>query len=164
LQLKPGVHAPTAPVDNLLSNWADRGLAGLAWSLKAWAALLVRESPQPAREHRAEEQDLLRMEFRTSCAALIEMPCQSVRDGRRLIYRLLPRNPWNGMFLRLVERLHPPSGDISHASAGWLRPHRLVRGSLFSGPGRLRLDHRTLGMDAAARIHGLLADRADRPG
>ena len=111
------------------------GLAGLAWSLKAWAALLVPESPQPAREHRAGKQDLLRMEFRMSCAALIEMPCQSVRDGRRLIFRLLPRNPWNGMFLRLVERLHPPSGDISHASAGWLRPHRLVRGVFFPDRG-----------------------------
>ena len=108
LQLKPGVHAPTTPVDNLWSNWADMVLAGLAWSLKAWAALLVPESPQPAREHRAEKQRLLRMEFRTFCAALIEMPCQIVRDGRRLIYRLLPWNPWNGMFLRLVERLRPP--------------------------------------------------------
>jgi hypothetical protein len=28
LQLKPDVHAPTAPVDNLLSNWADMVLAG----------------------------------------------------------------------------------------------------------------------------------------
>src|SRR5262249_61681285 len=57
-----------------------------------------------------------------------------------------------------------PAGDIGQASAGWLRPHRRGRGSPFSGPGRLRLDHRTLGMDAGARIHGLLADRADRPG
>ena len=46
----------------------------------------------------------------------------------------------------------------------WPRPHRRGRGSLLSGPGRLRLDHRTLGMDAGARIHGLLADRACRPG
>jgi hypothetical protein len=164
LQLKPGVHAPKAPVDNLLSNWADMVLAGLAWSRKARAALVVPESPRPAREHRAEKQSLLRIEFRTFCAAPIEMPCQIVRDGRRLIYRPLSLNPWNGMFLRLVERLHPRSGDISRASAGWLRPLRRDRRGLFSGPGRLRLDHRTLGMDAAARIHGLLADRACRPG
>ena len=33
---------------------------------------------------------------------LIQMPCQIVRSGRRLIYRLLSWNPWQGVFLRLV--------------------------------------------------------------
>ena len=47
----------------------------------------------------------MRMEFATFRAAVIEMPCQIVRTGRRLIYRLLSWNPWQGMFLRLVERL-----------------------------------------------------------
>ena len=49
---------------------------------------------------------LLRMEFPTFCAAFIQMPCQIVRGGRRLIYRMLSWNPWQGVFLRLVERLH----------------------------------------------------------
>ena len=44
------------------------------------------------------------MEFATFCAAFIEMPCQIIRGARRLIYRLLSWNPWQGMFLRLVER------------------------------------------------------------
>ena len=35
-QLKNGVHALTAPVDNLVSNWAYMVMASLAWSLKAW--------------------------------------------------------------------------------------------------------------------------------
>ena len=42
-QLKSGVHALTAPVDNLESNWAYMVMASLAWSLKAWAALLLPE-------------------------------------------------------------------------------------------------------------------------
>ena len=105
-QLKGGVHALTTPVDDLMSNWAYMVMASLAWSLKAWAALLVPESPRHAAQHRAEKRALLRMEFRTFCAALIEMPCQVVRSGRRLIYRLLSWNPWQGVFLRLVERLH----------------------------------------------------------
>jgi hypothetical protein len=46
------------------------------------------------------------MEFRTFCAAMIELPCQIVRGSRRWIYRLLSWNRWNGAFLRLVERLH----------------------------------------------------------
>jgi hypothetical protein len=105
-QLKGGVHALTAPVDDLLSNWAYMVMASLAWSLKAWAAMLVPESPRHAERHRAEKRSLLRMEFRTFCAAVMEMPCQVIKGGRRLVYRLLSWNPWQGVFLRLVERLH----------------------------------------------------------
>jgi len=105
-QLKGGVYALAAPVDDLLSNWAYMVMASLAWSLKAWAALLVPESPRHAERHRAEKRSLLRMEFRTFCAAVIEMPCQVIKGGRRLVYRLLSWNPWQGVFLRLVERLH----------------------------------------------------------
>ncbi len=105
-QLKGGVHALTTPVDNLVSNWAYMVMASLAWSLKAWSALLVPVSPRHAAKHAAEKRTLLRMEFPTFRAALIEMPCQIVQSGGRLIYRLLSWNPWQGVFLRLVERLH----------------------------------------------------------
>lgn len=105
-QLKGGVHALTTPVDDLMSNWAYMVMASLAWSLKAWSALLVPESPRHAAKHRAEKQTLLKMEFRTFCAVMIQMPCQIVRGGRRLVYRLLSWNPWQGVFLRLAERLN----------------------------------------------------------
>jgi hypothetical protein len=105
-QLKGGVHALTTPVDDLVSNWAYMVMASLAWSLKAWAALLVPVSPRHAARHAAEKRTLLRMEFATFRAALIEMPCQIVRGGKRLMYRLLSWTPWQGVFLRLVERLH----------------------------------------------------------
>jgi hypothetical protein len=104
-QLKGGVHALRTPVDNLVSNWAYRVMAALAWTLKAWAALLLPEEPRQVEEHRAEKQALLRMEFATFRAAVIELPCQIVRGGRRLIDRLLSWKPWQGAFLRLVERL-----------------------------------------------------------
>jgi hypothetical protein len=105
-QLKDGVHALTPPVDDLVSNWAYMVMAGLAWSLKAWGALLVPVAPRHAAKHAAEKRTLLRMEFATFRAAIIEMPCQIVRGGKRLIYRLLSWTPWQGTFLRLVERLH----------------------------------------------------------
>jgi Transposase DDE domain group 1 len=105
-QLKGGVYALTTPVNDLVSNWAYMVMASLAWTLKAWAALLLPEEPQHAQAHRAEKQSLLRMEFATFRAAVIELPCQIVRTGRRLIYRLLSWNPWQGAVLRLVERLH----------------------------------------------------------
>ena len=93
-QLKSGVHALTTPVDDLVSNWAYMVMASLAWSLKAWSALLIPVSPRHAAKHKAEKRSLLRMEFPTFSAAMIQMPCQIVRSGRRLIYRLLSWNPW----------------------------------------------------------------------
>ena len=104
-QLKSGVHALTTPVDDLVSNWAYMVMASLAWSLKAWAALLVPVAPRHAAKHGTEKRTLLRMEFATFRAAIIEMPCQIVHGGKRLIYRLLSWTPWQGTFLRLVERL-----------------------------------------------------------
>jgi hypothetical protein len=104
-QLKGGVHALTTPVSDLVSNWAYMVMASLAWSLKAWSALMVPVCPRHAAKHEAERRRWLRMEFATFRAAVIEMPCQIVHSGKRLIYRLLSWNPWQGMFLRLVERL-----------------------------------------------------------
>jgi hypothetical protein len=105
-QLKGAVPALKAPVNDLVSNWAYMVMASLAWSLKAWSALMVPVEPRQASEQASEKRTLLRMEFATFCAAIIQVPCQIVRGGKRLIYRLLSWNPWQGMFLRLVERLH----------------------------------------------------------
>src|ERR1700751_5766973 len=84
-QLKGGVRALAAPVNDLVSNWAYMVMASLAWTLKAWAALLLPEEPRHAEEHRAERRRWLRMEFATFRAAVIELPCQVVRGGGRLI-------------------------------------------------------------------------------
>ena len=105
-QLKGGVKALAMPVDNLVSNGAYMVMAGLAWSLKAWAALLLPEHGRWSEKHRSEKRWLLRMEFSTFCVAMIQIPCQIVRTSRRIVYRFLSWNPWQGIFLRLVDRLH----------------------------------------------------------
>jgi hypothetical protein len=105
-QLKGGVHALNSPVDNLTSNWAYMVMASLAWSLKAWSALLLPVHPRWSARHGAQKRAWLRMEFATFQAAVIQMPCQIIRGARRLVFRLLSWNPWQGAFLRLVERLH----------------------------------------------------------
>jgi hypothetical protein len=105
-QLKSGVRALTTPVDDLVSNWAYMVMASLAWSLKAWSASLVPVAPRHRTRHESERRTLLRMEFATYREAFLRMPCQSVRTGRRLIYRFLSWNPWQGVFLRLVDWLH----------------------------------------------------------
>jgi hypothetical protein len=104
-QLKGGVRALTSPVDDLVSNWAYLVMASLAWSLKAWSALLVPVAPRHRSEHQAERRTLLRMEFATYREAFLRMPCQLVRADRRWIYRFLSWNRWQGALLRLVERL-----------------------------------------------------------
>jgi hypothetical protein len=80
-QLKGGVPALRAAVNDLVSHWAYMVMASLAWTLKAWAALLLPEEPGDAEEHRAERRSWLRMEFATFRAAVIERPCQVVRGG-----------------------------------------------------------------------------------
>ena len=54
------------PAGDLVSNWAYLVMASLAWSLKAWSALLLLpESGRWGEKYRAEKRSLLRMEFRT---------------------------------------------------------------------------------------------------
>ena len=77
-QLKSGVRALSTPVDGLVSNWAYMVMAALAWSLKAWSALLVPVAPRHRSEHQAERRTLLRMEFATYREAFLRMPCQLV--------------------------------------------------------------------------------------
>lgn len=107
-QLKGGVKAMTMPVDSLLSNWAYMIMASLAWTLKAWAALLLPETGRWAKKHRKEKRTLLRMEFATFVQAFVQMPTAIVRTGRRIVYRLLSWNPWRHVFFRLLDQLRLP--------------------------------------------------------
>ena len=104
-QLKSGVRALRAAVDNLVSNWAYMVMTALAWNLKAWFALSVPEHPRHKAAHREQKRRLLRMEFKRFVNTIILMPCQIVRGGHRLLYRLLSWNEWHGVFLRVVQTL-----------------------------------------------------------
>ena len=105
-QLKGGVRALQAPVDTLESNWAYMVMVALAWNLKAWWALWPEEKPgRWAERHRPEKETVLRMEFKTFVNAFMRLPCQIIRAGRRLIYRLANWNPWQGMFFRTLDQL-----------------------------------------------------------
>ena len=55
--------------------------------------------------HRADKRWVLGLEFRTFVQAFVRLPCQIVRTGRRLLYRLLSWNPYQGIFFRLVDVL-----------------------------------------------------------
>jgi DDE family transposase len=105
-QLKGGCRALKAPVDTLESNWAYMVMTALAWDLKAWWALLLPEGVGRHREtYRADKLWVLGLEFKTFVQAFVQLPCQIVRTGRRLLYRLLSWNPYQAIFFRLVDVL-----------------------------------------------------------
>jgi hypothetical protein len=96
-QLKNGVNALRMPVDSLVSNWSYMVMSSLAWTLKAWFALLVRR-----REHR---DHLLTMEFRRFLHELIRIPVQIICASRRIRYRILGYNQWVYTFMQTFERV-----------------------------------------------------------
>jgi Transposase DDE domain group 1 len=102
-QLKSGVHALRAPVNTLNANWAYMVMAALAWSIKAWVALLLPIAPRWEKRHQEESRRVLTMEFRTFVEAFVNLPCQIVRTGRRILFRVLAWNRWQHVFFRLLD-------------------------------------------------------------
>ena len=58
-----------------------------------------------AERHQEQKRRVLKMQFQTFLKAFVHIPCQIVRSGRRLIYRVLNWNPWQSVFFRLVDVL-----------------------------------------------------------
>jgi hypothetical protein len=102
-QLHNGCCALRAAVDNLESNWAYMVMTALAWSLKAWWALLLPEAPGRWQDqHQADKRWVLGLEFKTFVQAFVRLPCQLLRTGRKLVYRLLSWNPYQPILFRLL--------------------------------------------------------------
>ena len=94
-----------APVNTLVANWAYMVMAALAWSLKAWCALLLAGLAPLGERHEEQRRRLLTMEFRTFRRAFIDIPCQIVSRRRQVRWRVLAWNPWLGVFFRLLDAL-----------------------------------------------------------
>jgi len=101
-QLKNGVRSLTAPVDNLLSNWAYMVMTSLAWNLKAWFALSLPEDGRWIQQRQQEKRRVLSMEFKRFVGSFIMLPCQIVNTGRQIVYRLLGWNPDLPIFRRFL--------------------------------------------------------------
>src|SRR4051794_17160472 len=95
-QLKGGVKALRLPVNTLNGNWAYMVIGALAWSIKAWVALL-----QP---YKVDRYALLTMEFKQFFQKWLSIPCQIIRAGGKVVYRILHLNEWVPVLLRTAER------------------------------------------------------------
>jgi hypothetical protein len=107
-QLKNGVKAMRMPTDTLVSNWAYMVMASLAWTLKAWFALLLPQEGRWSTKYEWEKQAVLKMEFKTFRHAFIQIPCQIVKTGRKIVYRLLSWNRWLVALFRGLGMLRYP--------------------------------------------------------
>lgn len=101
--LKGGIRSLHAPLNTLDANWAYMVMVSLAWTLKAWFALLLPSSPRWRERHDAEREAILRMEFRTFLNRIVLVPAQIVRTGRRIVFRLLAWRPEVHILVRSLQ-------------------------------------------------------------
>jgi hypothetical protein len=99
-----------APLHTTLSNGAYMVMASLAWNLKCWLSLSLRESgrPQQKTKLKAEKHRLVRMDFSTFRQTMILIPTQIIRSARRLIFRLLAWSSSLETLFRLQDSLNLP--------------------------------------------------------
>jgi hypothetical protein len=96
-QLKSGVNALRMPSSDLHSNWAYMVIAALAWNLKAWYGLLVPDGVKGA--------EIVGMEFKRFLLSFMQIPCQILNTGRRVVYRILTYSEHLKTFLATFEYL-----------------------------------------------------------
>jgi len=94
-QLKSGVGALRVPVYDLVSNGAYMVIAALAWSLKAWFGMTLPRA--------ADRADIARMQFKRFVHAVMLVPCQVLRQSRRVVLRLVSYTSRARLLFRSME-------------------------------------------------------------
>ncbi len=80
-QLKSGINALHAPVNDLHSNWAYMLIASLAWNIKSWHAMMMH------RKH--DRHTFIRMEFKRFLDTVIRIPAMVIVRARGIVVRLV---------------------------------------------------------------------------
>jgi hypothetical protein len=89
--LKSGGKAMAMPVAHRIGNRAYRVMA------RRWEE-----------KHEGQKWSVLEMEFKPLVQAFVRLPCQIVKQGGKIVYRLLSWNPWEPVLFRVVEALRRP--------------------------------------------------------
>jgi hypothetical protein len=80
-QLKSGINALHAPVDDLHSNWAYMLIAALAWNIKSWHATIM--------HRKADRHTFIRMEYKRFLDTVIRIPAMVLVRARAIVVRLV---------------------------------------------------------------------------
>jgi hypothetical protein len=80
-QLKSGINALHAPVDDLHSNWAYMLIAALAWNIKSWNAMMM--------HRKTDREAFIRMEFKRFLDTVIRIPAMILARARGIVVRLV---------------------------------------------------------------------------
>jgi len=102
--------ALVAPLDNLVSNWAYMVIASLAWNLKAWSGLMIQPagSEEEKKEQESAKRRIISMDFSTFRDRMMMIPAQIIRQGRRLVYRLLSYRPSVDLLMLIDTNIRRP--------------------------------------------------------
>jgi len=96
-QLYNGVRALKMPCSEFVANWAYMVICSLAWNLKSWMGQVMPD--------RKRGEEVIRMEFRRFMRVMINIPCQILKSGRRLWFRILNWSPWTDTFRDTFRRI-----------------------------------------------------------
>lgn len=96
-QLYGGVSALKMPAAEFNANWAYMTICSLAWNFKSWLGQIM---PDAARG-----EETIRMEYKRFMNCLINIPCQIVRTGRTLVYRILNFTLWIETFWKMFRKI-----------------------------------------------------------
>ena len=109
--------ALSAPLNDLVSNWAYMVMAMQAWNLKCWFSLSLKEpgNAKARTRHREQKRKLVRMDFNTFRQQMMQIPAQILASGRRLVYRLLTCDAVGGDSFLSSRQREASSADLTRS-------------------------------------------------
>jgi hypothetical protein len=96
-QLDNGIHALKMPAAEFIANWAYMAICMLAWNLKSWLGLIAPDVEK--------QREIISCEFKSFQNRLINIPCQILKAGRRIIFRFLNYNSWIEILLNISDAI-----------------------------------------------------------
>lgn len=89
-QLANGIHALKMPAAEFMANWAYMAICSLAWNIKSWLGLFMPDE--------IKRKKIIACEFKSFQNRIINIPCQIIKSGRKIIYNFLNYHGWVNIF------------------------------------------------------------------
>lgn len=99
-QLANGVYAFKMPAKEFEANWAYMVIAAMAWNMKSWLALLMNEINAELGKK------LIEIEFKRFKNWIINIPCQIIKTGRYVVYKIMSYSLYLKDLMELAEKLN----------------------------------------------------------